>query len=143
MMRKISWGITIFFWLAALTATHLPAKDLPRVPVSDKLEHYLGYGFLAGCLFVSLKLHGTREVGVKVLIILMIYGAIDEWTQALPFIKRSSEFADWCADCAGIATAVGSLTLLTWIFPSKTSEGPGFARSGFRKKNQESVFPEP
>jgi len=117
MSKKIIFTITVLYWIFAFTMTHIPSRTVPHVNISDKIEHYLGYGFLAGALFVSLHLSGKRDVGIKVLMILMAYGAIDEWTQALPFINRSCEFADWCADCAGIATAVGTLTLFTWIAP--------------------------
>jgi len=42
----------------------------------------------------------------------LAYGAVDEWTQALPFINRSCDIADWHADAAGTATAV---VLGSWI----------------------------
>ena len=105
-MRRAVWVVTILYWAAAFTMTHLPSSHVPGVPVSDKLEHFFGYGLLGGLLFASLRLSGVRHAGMKVLVVLMLYGMADEWLQMLPFVARSCEFADWCADIAGAAVAV-------------------------------------
>ena len=105
-LRRFVWAITLVYWAAAFIMTHLPSRHVPTIPASDKLEHFLGYGLLGGCLFLALRLSGVRSVGVKVLAMLLVYGMIDEWLQLLPFVGRDCEFGDWCADVAGAATAV-------------------------------------
>lgn len=113
-MRRAVWTLTILYWAAAFTMTHVPTRHLPQVPASDKLEHFLGYGLLAGLLFWSLYLWGARQIAVPVLATLMFYGMIDEWLQMLPFVGRNCEFLDWCADMAGAATAVVIASALVW-----------------------------
>ena len=106
-LARVCWGVTIAYWLTLFTATHIPPRELPPVH-NDKLIHFIGYGLLAGALMVSLKASGRLRStsAVTVLAIVMCYGAIDEWTQALPFINRSCDILDWHADAAGAAVAV-------------------------------------
>ena len=87
-----------------------PPPDL----VSPAFEHMLAFGVLAGLLFFSLRISRFRvkNIPVTVLLIAMCYGAMDEWLQALPFINRDCEFADWMADVTGAALAVVILTHL-------------------------------
>jgi VanZ family protein len=107
-VSRLCWGLTIVYWLVLFAGTHIPPRELPRVHVNDKLIHFVGYALLAGAILVSLKASGRLRAssGITVLAILLAYGAIDEWTQALPFINRTCDIADWHADAAGAATAV-------------------------------------
>ena len=41
------------YWLAIFTLTHLPPSNLPKVNVSDKLEHFVGYCILGGLIFLT------------------------------------------------------------------------------------------
>ena len=112
-LTRVCWGLTIFYWLTLFTATHIPPVNLPPVH-NDKLIHFIGYGLLSGALMVSLKASGRLRStsAVTVLAIVMCYGAIDEWTQALPFINRSCDILDWHADVAGAAVAVCVMTFI-------------------------------
>jgi VanZ family protein len=98
--------------LILFTLTHIPGERLPHVPLSDKTEHLTGYGTLGGLLFCSLWLSRPwmQNLGILVLAIGMVYGAIDEWTQAIPFIHRDCSLLDWYADTTGLAIAVIVLT---------------------------------
>ena len=111
---RLCWGLAIFYWLLLFTATHIPGSRLPPVRVSDKTIHFVAYARLAASLMICLRISGrlksTSAVGV--LALLLAYGAIDEWTQALPFIHRSCELADWHADAAGAAVAV---VFCSWV----------------------------
>jgi len=113
-LARFCWTLTAVYWLALFCGTHIPAPQLPPIRVNDKTIHFVGYGLLAGAILVSLKASGRLRTssGVTVLAILLAYGAVDEWTQALPFINRSCDIADWHADAAGTATAV---VLGSWI----------------------------
>lgn len=98
--------------------THTPSEHLPKVPVGDKIEHLFAYMLLAGLLFFCLRTgrKKTSDVPVSVLAITMIYGAFDEWMQAIPFIRRDCSFADWTADVTGAAIAVVVLTMLVRVY---------------------------
>jgi VanZ family protein len=111
---RLCWGIAIAYWVGLFTLTHVPAQQLPRVPVKDKTAHLIGYALLASGIMISLRLSGRLRAGsgVTVLAILLAYGAVDEWTQALPFINRSCELADWYADAAGASVAV---VICSWM----------------------------
>ena len=113
-LGRLCWGLTLLYWLALFAATHIPAPRLPPIPVKDKTAHFVGYGLLATALMVSLRASGRLRStsAITVLAILLAYGAIDEWTQALPFINRSCELADWHADAAGTAVAV---VVCSWL----------------------------
>ena len=120
-MRRYSrllWFLTIIYWCGIFYLTHLPGPKLPLVPLQDKTQHFLAYGALGGLLYLSLwSISPTRrDLVFWVLVIGMAYGAIDEWTQALPIFHRYCEFADWCADCAGLSTAAVGMTVIRRLF---------------------------
>jgi VanZ family protein len=111
---RFLWVLTIIYWFGLFTLTHIPGRALPVVPISDKIEHYLAFGALGGLLFLSLWASRPADRGLvlTILIIGLSYAAVDEWTQALPFIHRDCSFLDWCADSAGIATAAVGMSLV-------------------------------
>ena len=109
--RLAPWA-TAAYWLALFAATHVPAYALPKVPVSDKIEHLVCYGLLATLLMITSYARGKFHAGtgITVLATMLAYGAIDEWTQ-IP-VGRSCELADWYADGTGSAVAVVVMTFL-------------------------------
>ena len=108
------------YWLLIFTLTHTPVKHLPHINVWDKLEHVLAYGGLATLVFLTLWL--TRpsmvQIGVAVLAIGMMYGAVDEWLQ-IP-VGRDCDLQDWFADTTGTAIVVVCLTFVRAKANSKT-----------------------
>ena len=114
---RIGWIVTIVYWCGLFLLTHLPARRLPVVPVTDKTAHFVCYGILATALFISLRFSSARQatdVALIVLAVMLAYGAIDEWTQ-IP-VGRSCEMADWYADAAGAATAVTLAGIISrWV----------------------------
>ena len=110
-LRLFAWALTAAYWVVIFVLTHLPPSGLPRVQVSDKTAHFVGYGLLSAGLFVSLSLTGlsARRCAIIVLVVAMGYGAFDEWSQQ--FVRRSSELDDWLADVGGALLAVG----LMWL----------------------------
>jgi VanZ family protein len=107
LLARVCWGLTILYWLTLFAGTHVPGPKLPVIR-NDKTIHFVGYALLAGAIMVSLRASGRIRAGsgIRVLAVVLAYGAVDEWTQALPFVHRSCEMADWHADAAGAATAV-------------------------------------
>ena len=112
-LKRIIWGATAVYWIGLFTLTHTPVS-LPLIIVSsDKSAHFYGYAVLGGVLFAAMRIAGWRDVILKLLIIGLSYGAIDEWLQ-IP-VGRSCELNDWFADAAGIAlaAAIGGL-IIRW-----------------------------
>jgi|GEM_PF-732537 len=110
--------VLVIYWPVLFLLTHIPT--LPRIlavqiPGKDKTMHFISYFMLT--FFYWLACHGTvrphfkkRHVYVTMLI-MMIYGGIDEFTQQ--FIKgRSCDPFDWTCDTAGAASAILLLFLL-------------------------------
>ncbi len=104
-LRRLIQIALVLFWIALLTATHLPPRHMPSVKVNDKVEHLAAYTMLATLIGLSWDgRQSVRLVLLATLLIVMCSGAIDEWTQ--PIFGRDCEFNDWLADCAG--AAIGS-----------------------------------
>jgi VanZ family protein len=108
------WIILWAYWLLIFILTHTPAPDLPRVPVNDKLEHFLAYGMLGGLLYLAAwsRWPSWRRLGWVVWAVGLSYGAIDEWLQLL--VGRDCELNDWLADAAAVTIAVVVLSLVRW-----------------------------
>lgn len=125
---RLLWIVTIAYWALLFTATHTPKLPPVATVVSDKLEHVIGYGILATLLNLCLRARDPvrPNIGMIVLLVLMVYGVIDELLQAMPFIHRSCEFLDWCADVTGASIAV----VLLWLIATRSaSPSPGAPRS--------------
>ena len=119
--RRWFVGMTVFYWLLLFTLTHIPGPNLPEVEVSDKTIHFVAYALLAGMVLSSLHLlrPSSRINEPLTLLIVLAYGAFDETTQ--PYFNRSGEVADWLADAAGVALAVGVVGLFwAWIKRPRT-----------------------
>lgn len=98
-------------WLGAIVGVVvvclLPGTELPKVPVSDKLEHALAF-FVLSAVAVQLFLRG-RPLALVTLGLLALGGAI-ELAQAGLTTSRVMEAADFYADAIG----VGAGLLLAW-----------------------------
>lgn len=105
------WTATIAFWVTIFVLTHLPQEQLPRVRVSDKLAHFMAYGVLAGLLYLTSWIGRPRRraPALKVLGIIMVYGAIDEMLQS--FVGRHADIVDWLYDVAGAVCVLLPLVL--------------------------------
>jgi VanZ family protein len=92
--------------------------------MSDKGAHFLSYGGLAGALFVALWANRPNwgGLGWRVLAVCAAYGAVDEWTQALPFVRRTCDFHDWLADMGGTLVAVAVLGAVRWAVARRPVE---------------------
>src|SRR5688572_15416150 len=83
------WIVLVLYWATIAYCTHMPAPEI-RVPGRDKTAHFLAYGALGGLLYLALWTNNprSRDLPFKILVIGMTYGALDEWTQALPWFKN-------------------------------------------------------
>jgi len=122
------WLVLIVYWGTIAYMTHMPAPTI-TLRGGDKMAHFLAYGALGGLLYLALWTNnpGSPDLVFKILVIGMCYGALDEWTQALPWFNRTCDFVDWCADVAGLSVAVVGMTLIRrglelFVFQSRAPE---------------------
>jgi VanZ family protein len=104
-------------WIGAFTATHVPYSTIPSA-IRD-LGHFAlhGLGFLGlSSWFIltlaALNVSPLRRI-VVVLLIMMIYGAIDEYTQQ--FFGRSTDLPDWFIDTGATIVALVIWESIFWL----------------------------
>jgi VanZ family protein len=101
----------IAFWLAALFAyveAIIPARDQIELSLWDKINHMAAFftiTFLARAAYPRIPVF-------RLFVMMAAFGAFIELSQALPFIHRDAEWADWFADL--IATLLG--LIIAWPF---------------------------
>ncbi len=119
------WGpvaacMAVIFALSAMSSPPSP------VPVSDKTEHFVGYGVL-GAVTARATAGGTLAglgpgAAVAAWAIAAVYGLSDEYHQS--FVPgRTSDPADALADATGAAVAVGALWASGIIVRSRRRSG--------------------
>ena len=110
--RKI-WLVYIplaIYWLILFTATSLPAYDLPKLGLSDKLQHFSAFLILAVLLNLALLYQRKsrflfENAIIATIIICLLYAGLDELHQM--FIPgRFAELLDWVADGSGVILGV-------------------------------------
>ena len=115
--RRLLASILVAAWLGVFVLTHLPAGRLPEFgPVSDRWLHLCGYAVLASLFWLVLSAYGCQARS-RVLVIapvLVIYGAVDELTQA--WVNRFPRWIDWTFNCLGVAMALTIWEVLALIF---------------------------
>ena len=96
------WGAVAFAYVAAL----LPQKEAPHLGYTDKVDH------MAAFLTVTIlaRLAYPRASVAMLFALIAAFGGLIELSQAVPFIHRDAEWADWLADIA--ATLLG--LLIAW-----------------------------
>ena len=106
LLRGIIFAVCVGLWITAFAMTHLPIRGLPRLHISDRMLHLLGYFGLASALWLTLWSRGMtgRDRPRWILATTMIYAAFDEATQEL--VGRRSDIVDWMADMCGAVVAL-------------------------------------
>ena len=101
--------VTACYWVAMCVGTHLPIPpDVVPTNVSDTWLH-LGAYFGLGALMVGSVAAGrqvSRRNLIRIWILVVCYGALDELTQMIPVLHRTAEWKDLGADAAGAAAGV-------------------------------------
>ena len=117
----------IIYWLILFVATTLPAQDLPKTGVSDKIEHFLAYLILAILLNLTLmfqnKYSGPKKrAWLYTLIVCLTYAGLDEIHQV--FIPgRDCDLLDWLSDSAGVLLGLGFVRIIINYFRYKPQIG--------------------
>ena len=101
----------IIYALTLLTATHWPrlAFDDSPIPRTDLWLHFGAFAVLALLAFPSRIFRGERAFA-RTLVLLGLFAAFDESTQAIPALHRHTSFLDFLADLGGIT--IGSIIWL-------------------------------
>ena len=115
----------VAIWVAALVATHTPARKLPSVTWSDKTIHCIGYFVLAWTFWLTLRAHGLGgwRRPAWVLAVMTAYAALDEATQPLPLFGRHASFLDWTADVIGVVALLIVAEAMVWILSPRRRPG--------------------
>ena len=108
-LRRLPMWLALWFaGIAAVVVVCLmPGQDLPRLPLSDKLEHAFAFALLAASavqLFVRGRALAVVATG------LLALGVAIELAQAAFTTTRAMESADVVADAIGIAVGM----LVAW-----------------------------
>jgi VanZ family protein len=117
----------IIYWLILFTATTLPAADLPKIGVGDKVEHFLAYLILAALVNLALMFQNKynklkKYAWLYTLIFCLAYAGLDELHQL--FIPgRDCDIFDWLSDAGGILLGIGFIRLFIAIFKYKAQPG--------------------
>lgn len=109
--RWLLTALCAALWLAAFVATHIPLERMPKTGMTDKGLHFWGYAGLTAILWLTLRAwaHPAARRIIICATVLMIYGALDEYTQR--FVNRWPSVVDWLYNCLGIAAALTVLEL--------------------------------
>jgi VanZ family protein len=109
----IAVGLAAIYLGGMFLLTHVPASNSSQAGGADKLVHALLYAGLAVllCAAVSLFRRPSVAVALGVVLVVAVYGALDEWTQT--FVpSRTADFWDWVADVVGAALGVAGFFLV-------------------------------
>ena len=107
----------VIYWLLLITATSLPAADLPSIGTIDKVNHFIAYFglsvLLTLCFLFQTKYDFLYKKAFLIsFLIVIFYGVIDEVHQL--FIPgRMAEILDWLADVGG--ALIGILLVLVLV----------------------------
>ncbi len=97
----ICWAITIL-WLSSLTPRELPASAFL---LWDKLNHVLAFavgGLLAAtALRVSRPTMPAAGALIAAIVLIAVFGAVDETVQTLTPGRSGGNLGDWTADVVG------------------------------------------
>ena len=104
---RLTTVVLAVYWSLLFIGTHLPSRMVMDTGVGDKTLHfsgYLGLSFLLGCT-VSAYCRPRFTTYLWMAVILLVYGALDEWSQML-VPGRHADFFDWVANARGVVTGL-------------------------------------
>ena len=98
-VSNIAISLTLIFGIAIAWGTLMPLEELPPVPGTDKLQHFVAFGVfvLPVCLLMPARTWLIFAIAV-------FYGALIEIIQ--PYVNRYGELGDFWADAGGAVIGV-------------------------------------
>lgn len=115
------------YWAILFVATTLPAAELPKTGVNDKIEHFLAYLILAVLLNLTLMFQNKystlkKRAWLYTLIFSISYAVLDEVHQL--FIPgRDCDILDWISDSSGVLIGLGIVRIMIIYFKYKPQTG--------------------
>ena len=121
-LRRIAWTLTALYAGFHFVMTHLPPGNVPHFRTSDKTLHFLSYGLLSGCFYLTLWIGGMppRRTALMVVFAAALFGLFDEILQAP--VGRDPELMDWIVDVAAAVVAGTSLSLLRVVLARRARD---------------------
>ncbi len=113
--QKLTLATLAFYWVALIYLTHIPIPALVyQAHVSDKWLHFLAYLILVFLLWFSVspdaKVNLRRPRAVWIVLVLALYGAMDEVTQG--YVGRTCDLTDFLANLVGIFAGLAVFAFL-------------------------------
>ena len=104
MLRNRAVLLLIGYWVFLFAIMHTPPPPVagPDIGWGDKVIHagcYAVLAWLALRAMAGLGHHGVWWT-VGTVLVLLAYGALDEWSQQI--VRRTPDVEDWAADAVGI-----------------------------------------
>lgn len=98
-LSNIAIWLTLIFGIVIAWGTLMPLEELPPVPGTDKLQHFVAFGVfvLPVCLLMPARTWLIFAIAV-------LYGALIEIIQ--PYVNRYGEMGDFWADAGGAVIGV-------------------------------------
>lgn len=115
--RRILYTFLVLYWIILVILTSVPTTSLPKVGLSDKLQHFFAFFVLAILLNSSLLAQKRFQFSFNIksllsLLIVVLYAIFDEVHQY--FIPgRFCEFYDFLADILG---GIAGVLLVYFLF---------------------------
>jgi VanZ family protein len=105
-LRPVLLTLTILYWLLVIAMNHLPRPPHVGSSMSDTTKHLMSFGLLGSLLYLSIWAvrPNRRWPGLYAMALILVYAALDEWTQ--PLTGRSCEMRDFLADVIGAAAGL-------------------------------------
>ncbi len=109
------------YWIVLFIATSLPSKALPKIAISDKIEHLFAYLILGIFLYAAFKfqdkIRWIKEYAfLSAIFVIAFYGLFDELHQLL-IPGRICDVWDWTADFIGGIIGISAAYIV--IFKNK------------------------
>ena len=111
------WVVLTALMLSVITVLSLwPLETLPEAPGSDKLHHFIAYGFLA--LPAALR---KPRYWIGLCILFIAYSGLIELVQ--PYVNRYGEWKDMLANSSGIVCGVITAGILQYLLRENNNSG--------------------
>jgi VanZ family protein len=130
--HAVIWQVALVcYWLVLFITTHIP-RDMAALPgpSTDKLIHFTAFALLAILLSTAWQLT-VGPLGLRhfawAWVLLVLYGALDEWTQS--FVGRTASVWDLAGDALGALTGLMMFVALRRLFHTRLQRAVGSERA--------------
>ena len=113
MKKHLPWILLGVYWPMVFVSTHIPRLPQFRIYGHDVTLHLAAYMILTWLYWFARygrrKPHGRRWPLYEVVLLMALYGGLDETTQFL--VHRHGDIFDWLSDMSGCFLALAALYL--------------------------------